>query len=765
MIGPNRLPYFGDRPKQKLHSSDKTEDWGKDNIDWVIAASRFERGFIKGEMLYQLYNNIFPEKLFHYVENPYNSTRPEYTQLPARIRPYTILRPTIDLFLGEFKKRPFDYQVSVKNTDSVEIMREERYQMMLSELGQIINDESKDHKQLEEAINNFAKYYQDSRAIVGQNAVEYILHNCDVFEKLNDMFKDFLIYGTGISYKTVEREDIVYECVNPLGFYFDNSSDIKYIEDADWACKVSYMSPSEVLDDFYDYLTEEEINRIDSYLKYDTYAPSIIPNATHSGEFYQRNNSIEVVHCVWKTFKAVYIDYYIDEFGNTQEVLLPDTWKPIENEKLEKIWITEVWEGYRIDRDIYTGLGPIIAQRNQINNKSSCKLPYNGKLYSNRNAPNISVLELGVPYQVLYVIILYQIELTLQKNHGKILLLDKGAIPESWEEEKFIYMAKALGFAFINPNQISAAKHFNNYQALDMSTLQHVSELINIANYIKQSWEEVVGVNQQRKGSIQASENVGNVQQAVFQSSIISEELFTEFDDFVQKEMEGLLDISKLAWRNGKKALFIDSELRSKVLQIFPEDYIENDFGLVISNSYKNSQTLSMLKQQAQSFAQNGTSPLTTLEILNSNNISKLSQILRKEQERIEKMQQQAQEQESEMQQQQQQYAMQLKQYENDFLLQFMNAEYDRKEAIEYIKGEFALHSWSTGDSNMNQIPDANEIELRQIERDKIRGDRSLKQRELDLKERDSLLKAATEKYKSDNQLQIAKTNKNKYDV
>ena len=55
------------------------------------------------------------------------------------------------------------------------------------------------------------------------------------------------------------------------------------------------------------------------------------------------------------------------------------------------MWVKEVWEGTGIDGQFYISMGPVTNQRNSISNPSVCKLPINGRRYSNINLSLIHI--------------------------------------------------------------------------------------------------------------------------------------------------------------------------------------------------------------------------------------------------------------------------------------------------------------------------------------------------------------------------------------
>ena len=58
---------------------------------------------------------------YKYVLKPYGKTRENF---PSKLRNYPIIKPIVDLLLGEKSKRPLNYSVVVKNADSVSLKEE-----------------------------------------------------------------------------------------------------------------------------------------------------------------------------------------------------------------------------------------------------------------------------------------------------------------------------------------------------------------------------------------------------------------------------------------------------------------------------------------------------------------------------------------------------------------------------------------------------------------------------------------------------------------
>lgn len=651
-------------PRQKLKSTKKTKQWRKDCVEGYINQSTFLQNS-KSDLLryYEAYNGSLNEKDYNYVTNPYNSQAGKKRNFPAKLRNYNIIKPVVDLLLGEKTQRPSNYTVTVTNGDAVSKMEEEKQKQIVQSLQQMFINELNAQgvntgvdSQETETPEQVAKYmdttYQDSRAIVGQQVLNYLRDYLDLPDKLQAAFFDWLVSGYVYSYKGVCMDEVEYDVVSPLDLDYSKSPGIEFIEDGDWAVRRELMSSNAVLDQFYDLLNEQQVSQIES--------PHRNRSGSFSVPFLQRveenfgddERFVEVMHVCWKSFKKVGVLTYTDEFGVAQELMVDDTYKMNKEsgEEVEWFWVNEVWEGYRIDGDIFVGIDPIEAQRNAMSNISQCKLPYNGRAYSNRHAENISIVSMGMPYQILYNVFHYRMELTIAKNKDKIALIEMNTIPKrhGWDEEKFMYYADAMGFAFIDSTaegKNNERVSFNQYQVLDMSLGQYIAAQMQLLQAIKQEWEELLGISRQRKGQITASDGAGTTENAIAQSTAMTEEIFRKFEKFEQKEMQGLLDVSKHAFRNGKKIQYIADDYRNKWLDIEGAQYSESEFGIFAKNASKENEKIRTMRQMAMSLAQNGTGAGTIAEILDADNFARIKQLAskaEKKQEELQQMQQQA---------------------------------------------------------------------------------------------------------------------------
>lgn len=702
----------GMRPTLKVPLSKKIAknfEYSRTVMDYYIGASFFfddvSRSTSGGRdlrLLYEAYNLHLPDDYFHYVTNPLNSTRKESRNWPARMRSYSIIRPNIDFLEGEYEKRPFNFLVKVNNPDSVNTLQDQQYQEILKNLEQLfinqLNAQKFDTKQPSEEVEipdkikkKYVSNWKDERAIEGEAALNVIIDDLALEEVFKRIFKDWLIAGEVYSFKGVRGNELIYERVSPLDIDYDKAPDKEYIEDGQWCVRRMFLTASDVIDNWYDELKAADIEIIEN-TPGDYSFRSVSQNAQlalRSDEDLKRTK-IQAYHVTWKYLTKMGILTYMNPMtGESEEMEVPETYVANQElgESVEWYWVNEVWEGYRISKDIYLGIRPVPVQRNRMNNMSACKLPYNGKKFSEVHSLNLSIMEMGMPYEILHRILHYQLEKTIAKSKGKILLIDKNAIPNTagWDDEKFFYWAEATGFGLLNRNQLGVDKGWNQYHVMDLGLYEHIKNLIELMQYVKTEYEELVGISRQRKGETSASETATGNNNAIYQSSIISERVFSRYEEFLQRELSGLLDCSKLAWIDGKKRLYRSDDMRNTILDLDPGKYMESEFGVFVSKSPRDVQSLELVRQQVQAFAQNGMHPSTIVDVVRARSLSKLQQILReKEQESMEAQQKQAQS-EQEAEERQLMIKEQFMELEGIIKERLIHTEYDRKEDVAMI--------------------------------------------------------------------------------
>jgi len=729
----------GDKiPQQKLPLSKKNKKWRESCVEAYIELSLYGVNERKDDLkrLYDYYNGVIYEDDYRYVTQPYGKSR---TNFPSKMRNYPIIKPIIDLLLGEKSKRPLNYTVTVQNGDAVSQKESAKQQAIYQNLQQrfikalaqsnpeiLQNIESPDDIPMpKEIADQFENSYVDNRAIKGQHAITYIMQSQEVYDKLQKAWFHFLVSGEVYTHRGVRNKEPFYEVLNPIDIDYDKDPDIEFVEDGDWALVRKYVHASTVIDAYYESLSEQEILELEEPRHSETDISFLYANSSGKDENAYRNRLIEVVNVYWKSRKRIGFLTYLDpETGEFEEVEVADGFRmPAEIKdlggKLEFKWVNEVWEGTRIDGRIYVNINPILNQRLSLENPSKCKLPINGRRYSDINSKNISLVKLGIPYQLNYNIYKYRLELAIARSKDIIAQFDINMIPKKWDMDKFMYYVEGTGIAWVDYNKEGIQLNPQHQSVMDMS-IKTISQYITLLDSILQEWEKISGVSRQRQGEIGAYEGKASSQQAILQSSHITEDLFRKFERMEQRDFQALLDYSKEAWLAGKRGMFVLPDGTTDFLDIDSFDYMESNFGLFVSDAGKDQEKLQNIKGLTQAMMQNGAKPGDIAEMLDSDSFTQIKKNLKladKANAELEQAQQEAQQQ-----MQQQQLEAQQVQLEADMI----EREKDRQKDI-----EIALIAAESKDQT-----DANSLNL-----EKMIQDFELKKRELDIKEQALQLK------------------------
>ena len=714
-------------PKQRIPLSQKTKKWREECVEAYIDLSKFgvseRRSYLKS--LYDYYNGVIDEQDYRYVLKPYGKTRNNF---PSKLRNYPIIKPIIDLLLGEKAKRPLNYTVTVTNSDSTSIKEQEKYATLLNKVNDMFAQKMSPQEQQggepqtpKQIIEEFDRTYVDSRALKGQAAINYIMQNEEVGDKFLKGFFHYLVTGEVYSHKGVVRNDPFYEILNPLDIDYDKDPDLEFVEDGDWAIVRKYAHASTVIDIFGESLTDEQVLELenpqqtsaDSYLLYRA-------EANGSDENIYRNRLVECITVYWKSRKRIGFLSYKDPLTGAMEEMIVEEGFRLQKEmkaagaKVRYEWVNEVWEGTRIDGRFYIDINPLGNQRSSLDNPSKCKLPVNGRKYSDINSDNISLVSLGIPYQLNYNIFKYRMELAIARSKDIIAQFDINMIPKKWDMDKFMYFVEGTGIAWVDYNKEGIMLSPQHQSVLDMS-IKTIDQYLQLLESIQLEWEKISGVNRQRQGGIGPYEGKAASQQAIVQSSHITEDLFRKFTRFEQRELQGLLDYSKEAWVNGKKGMYVMPDSTISMFDISSMDMMESEFGIFMSDSGRDQDKLEQARALAQSMVQNGTPTSAVLDMFDTENFIGLKDKINK----AEKAQQELQQAQQKAQQEQQQQAIQAQQQQ---------AEMDRleKDKDRQVEIEKALISAESRDQT-GKI---------QLDMEKMMRDFEIKEQELKLKEK-----------------------------
>jgi hypothetical protein len=491
--------------KLKVEKGDTVPKWIKANGEF-FGSFRGRDIDHKYEMteLYDTVSGKIVKGDFKYVENPLDAKEDKNKRYPAQLRNYNIIRPVIDSYIGDLRSSGNRYRVapigeeysSEREQKEIELFKKWLQQKTVNEINNTMETgvESQEMEDPKDYVESNLDTWDELRAYTGKAALDFIVRDQDIKNKFALGFYDWLTVGRVASYKDIVQDDVLEEIVSPLDITVIGADDTsRYGEDAFAIVREQRLSTSSIIDLWREHLSEEQIKMIEERgREYGQY--NDVTRMNDKWAFGQdinyvlKDDGLHVVeHCTWKTLVNKRILRFVDDLGQSAEMEVDETYvlNPDAGDiEIYNEWQNEVWEYRRIvgqnEKDaIYIHWGPHMVQRQEVNNTSKCKLPYNVVAYSHRDNQVYSIAKIGKPYQDLYNIYHYRFELTLAKNKDKVMLFPLSLIPskKGWNTESWMHKIHAFSIAFFDDTKPNALAALQAIKDIDLSLSQYMKDM------------------------------------------------------------------------------------------------------------------------------------------------------------------------------------------------------------------------------------------------------------------------------------------------
>ena len=537
-------------------------------------------------------------------------------------------------------------------------------------------------------------------------------------------------------------------------------------------------------------------------------------------QMWGEGNLMRVSTIYWKTQRRVGHLTKIEDDGEITQEIVDETFKItkkavydtsifknkskenlLAGEHIDWIWINEVWGGVKIGPNlpamwrstmgdninpIYLGIdrtkpGRLPFQFKGNNSLYGCKLPVEGRVFSDRNTRSTSLVDLMKAYQVGYNMVNNQIADILIDELGTVIMFDQNALPrhsmgEDWGKNNYAKAYVAMKDFQMLPLDTSItntenATNFNHYQTLNMEQTNRLMSRIQLANYFKQQCFDAIGINPQRLGGAVSAQTATGVVQAMQQSYAQTEMYFVQHSDHLMPRVHQMrTDLAQHYYSTNPsvRLSYISTEAEKVNFTINGTDLLLRDFNVFATTKTNHRAILENLKQLALTNNTSGASIYELGNIVKADSIAEVSDILKDSEIRIQKQRQQDMQQQREMQEQQ----LQAKAQEEQQKLQVEMPENEKDRQNDVLLAEIRSAGYgSMVDINQNQMSDYQDAmkdirdttqyqEKMNLERQKNATKASMENSRLAVEKE----KIAAQKQIADTKLQIAKENKNKYD-
>lgn len=533
------------------------------------------------------------------------------------------------------------------------------------------------------------------------------------------------------------------------------------------------------------------------------------------------NHLLRVTTVYWKSQRKIGHLTKIDETGSLVQEIVDETYeitdKAIYNTTLYKnktkdnlvfgehidwIWINEVVGGVKIGPNhssfwgqnnpggvdpMYIGInqnkiGRIKFQFKGERTKYGCKLPVEGRVFSDRNSTSMSCVDNMKPWQIGYNMVNNQIADILVDELGTVIMFDQNALPrhsmgEDWGKNNLAKAYVAMKDFQMLPldSTISNTENplaFQHYQVLNMEQTNRLMSRVQLANYFKMEAFANIGVSPERMGQQIEQDTAEGVRAAINGSYAQTEQYFIQHSDHLMPRVHQMRTDLAQHYQSTKPSVrlqYLTANDEKINFQINGTDLLLRDLNVYATTKASHREVMEKLRRLAMENNTSGASIYDLGSMLKADSIPEITNVMKQSEQKV--LQQKQQEQQHLENMQKEQIAAQEKEKQLEKDHEAMEAEKDRRTNV-LIAEIKASGFGAMMDIDQNQQSDFKDAmdEIRQTEQyeqsvgldtEKENNKSQMHRDKIDL-EREKLNVA---KQDSENKLKIARENKNRFDA
>jgi hypothetical protein len=307
---------------------------------------------------------------------------------------------------------------------------------------------------------------------------------------------------------------------------------------------------------------------------------------------------------------------------------------------------------------------------------------------------------------------------------------------------------------------------------LNLEQTQRLLSRIQLATYFKTQAFESIGVSGQRMGEQIGQQTATGVEQSVAASYAQTEQYFVQHSDFLMPRVHQMRTDLAQYYNSKKPSLrlqYITSEDEKVNFQINGTDLLLRDLNIFATTKTNHRYVIDQLKSLALNNNTSGASIYDLGNIIKSESVAELTHVLKAAEDKQNQIRQQEQQQQQQMQEQ----ALQAKMQEEQMKMQFEAEENQKDRQARILEAQIRSAGFgASADINQNQQSDYQDamanIQKQQNYQDTMNFKREqettksqLTREQLNLKQQE----LSSRERIAEKQLEIARTNKNKYDT
>lgn len=651
-------------PPQKKAYRAKTKAWREENMDVIDAGTSYHNNDYVRRSMREKYINA---RLYdgHLTMSDVMATVSSAGVLnayaPKTIQHRPIIRPKIELLLGEASKEPFSWSVMVTDPMSISAKEETKKAKINEKVTKLLESQLSEEElaaKLKDLSLYFKYTWKDAKEVRATKILKYFEQQCKMEQKFNEAMLDKLTQGEEIVLFDIVGKTVEAHKLDPKKVFTLYSGESNSIVDSDVIIIQEYWPVGRIVDTYYDDLTPSEIdelnlgtvnqenyNRMDNTITMSAdgiLLDNVINDVETNNNSFVTNRAlidqygnVRVLRAIWRSQKLIKVVSGVDpQTGEPYEKTMSEEYvpNPLFGESVKKMWVGEWWQGTKIGGHMYKRIMPRPVQFNSMGNLSKGHPGIVGRFNSVSGGKVMSFLSKMKPYQYLYDITWDRLLDALKKDLGNIIEMDMAKKPAGWETEKWLHYAYKGGILFVDSFKEATkgaamgkvAGTFNTTgKTISTSKGEYIQQHINLLEYIKKELGDVGGITPQREGAISPSANVGTTERSVLASNNSTAYEFYTHEQFKLECMNVLLETAKVALKGNKElAQIILDDFSIELFDIDGDDFIDSDYSVFLTTSKKSQEIQKSLELYSQAFMQNAGSMGTVMDILFSDSIA-----------------------------------------------------------------------------------------------------------------------------------------------
>lgn len=370
----------------------------------------------------------------------------------------------------------------------------------------------------------------------------------------------------------------------------------------------------------------------------------------HEYGFGYANYGIREVHVVWRDKRKLWrVERLVD--GETVKLWLGENYtKQPQDLSAKAVWVDELWEGTRLgtstDNAVYVNVRPLPNQYRSLSNPFHVEMPYYGKKYRTHqnNSKNVSIVDLGKPWQKEFDTEMTSLKRDLKTNVGSVFVTMMSMKPDNWKWQDWLGTMKHAGLLMVDP-------HKNGLNSLDPQMMRSinigkVSDIVGrmqLLEFYRSNLIQAMHFNPARIGAIGQYTTQKNIEASTGASYNQTEGFFETHREIVERAITALLNTSKMVYKKNPeriKHIFDDVTYTDYVLS---PDFWYSETGIYFKNSAEELRQIEALRGRMLEFIQNGMSFEGILGLTLVDTRSEMTNLMRKETNRLDRIRQEQQ--------------------------------------------------------------------------------------------------------------------------